>query len=532
MIPGIDRQFGSNTKRGARAVKATWIVQSEHTELTRSSRVGMRSHTCALLCAFHSSKSAANWLWRGRRGSGGGGERLHPCAVDLDERLELDWCDRGTAPRACRLPETCLARDLAVTRTDSSGNLWLFGGTSFVPGVSDQWLNDLWMFNPSGVVDVGERAERAYAGVYGIWGPCGRQRPGALRSSRLTDSSGNFWPFGGNGYDSTGANAELDDLWRYSPGDGLWTWVSGSSTGNAQGVYGSEGIAAPGNVPPAREGAVAWSDASGNLWLFGGEQPGDPTAQYPQCMSAYCVFNDLWEYNPATGLWVWVSGLPRSLPDGLSSSTPPAPRGVASETPPMPRAYAASWSDALGNLWLFGGEFDMQCTCSAFMNDLWEFTPSTGLWTWVSGAIPSTATDAPRGVYGTEGIPAPDNVPGARRMASAWIDSEGHLWLFGGQAGTNWPGYNDLWRFDPRMGLWTWMSGGALKSESGFPGVYGTKGVAAPGNVPGSRSGSAAWIDNQGHLWLFGGYGFPSGTAPLTNTGSLGLLNDLWEFDR
>ena len=45
--------------------------------------------------------------------------------------------------------------------------------------------------------------------------------PGARGSQGIavtwTDSSGNFWLFGGDGYDSTGAWAELNDLWRYQP---------------------------------------------------------------------------------------------------------------------------------------------------------------------------------------------------------------------------------------------------------------------------------------------------------------------------
>ena len=47
--------------------------------------------------------------------------------------------------------------------------------------------------------------------------------------------------------------------------------MSGSERGGQSGTYGTKGVAAPGNVPGAREGAVSWTDASGNLWLFGGD---------------------------------------------------------------------------------------------------------------------------------------------------------------------------------------------------------------------------------------------------------------------
>jgi N-acetylneuraminic acid mutarotase len=58
----------------------------------------------------------------------------------------------------------------------------------------------------------------------------------------------------------------------------------------------------------------------------------------------------------------------------------------------------------------------------------------------------------------------------------------------------------------------------------GQPGVYGTVGTPAAGNVPGGRSSPASWTDNSGNLWLFGGYG-------PNSTGYTGYFNDLWEFN-
>jgi hypothetical protein len=58
----------------------------------------------------------------------------------------------------------------------------------------------------------------------------------------------------------------------------------------------------------------------------------------------------------------------------------------------------------------------------------------------------------------------------------------------------------------------------------GNPGAYGTIGVPAPTNAPGSREAGATWTDSQGNLWIFGGFGVDS-------AGTLGDLNDLWEFN-
>jgi hypothetical protein len=94
--------------------------------------------------------------------------------------------------------------------------------------------------------------------------------PGARYSANSwIDSSGNLWLFGGYGYDSTGAVGRLNDLWRYSPSTGLWTWVSGGNGDNATGVYGTLGTPrpatcrerairpAPGSTPPATCGCSA-----------------------------------------------------------------------------------------------------------------------------------------------------------------------------------------------------------------------------------------------------------------------------------
>jgi hypothetical protein len=267
-----------------------------------------------------------------------------------------------------------------------------------------------------------------------------------------------------------------------------WTWMSGSNSGNQSGVYGTKGVPAAGTVPGARSSAVTWTDSSGNLWLFGG--------------FANNSFNDLWKYTPSTGEWTWMSG----------SNTPNQPgvygtKGVpAAGNVPGARDSGVSWTDASGNLWLFGGDN---------RNDLWKYTPSSGEWTWMSGSN----SDGQPGVYGTKGVPAAGNVPGARAGSVGWTDASGNFWFFGGASSTNgaWNNLNDLWRYTPSTGLWTWMSGTNLANQ---PGVYGTKGVPADGNVPGARGSAVSWTDASGNLWLFGGLVY----------GSVDCFNDLWKY--
>ena len=70
---------------------------------------------------------------------------------------------------------------------------------------------------------------------------------------------------------------------------------------------------------------------------------------------------------------------------------------------------------------------------------------------------------------------------------------------------------------------WTWVNGSNLANRH-RTGVYGTKGQSAANNAPGDREAFAAWRDNFGYLWLFGGLGYDS-------DGTYGQLNDLWKFN-
>ena len=77
---------------------------------------------------------------------------------------------------------------------------------------------------------------------------------------------------------------------------------------------------------------------------------------------------------------------------------------------------------------------------------------------------------------------------------------------------------DDLWMYTVDTGQWTWVRGASGSDAIEFPAVYGTRGIAAPYNTPGSRWLAVSWLDCAGNLWLFGGNGRP---VPL---------NDLWEY--
>ena len=391
--------------------------------------------------------------------------------------------------------------------TDVSGNFWLFGGAGNTTSTQGL-LNDLWKYIPATNQWTWVKGDSTINtfGVYGTQGtPASVNKPGSRNSSTSwTDASGNFWLFGGNGYAASGNFGQLNDLWEYDPTTNLWTWVKGDSTTNNAGVYGTLGTAASTNKPGARFGSVPWTDASGNLWLFGGSNGASGSGD----------LNDLWKYDPTTNLWTWVKGDNIVANAGIYGT-----QGIAaSANKPGAREHSRSWRDASGNLWLFGGSGYAASGAPGYLNDLWKYDPTTDQWTWVKGDNTTDNT----GVYGTLGTAASTNKPGARYISVVWMDASGNFWLFGGggyAASGNFGRLNDLWEYDPTTNQWTWVKGDSTTDNAG---VYGTQGTAASTNKPGARQSSGSWMDASGNLWLFGGFGYPA-------SGN-GTLNDLWKL--
>ncbi len=376
---------------------------------------------------------------------------------------------------------------------DSNGNFWLFGGYNSlwhpegINQTSEGTWNDLWEFMPS----TGEWVCIEKGDGVGNFGTLGTAAPGNLPPPRSDaaiwrDLDGNFWLFGGyfifwvGEYEQGDAYGYLNDLWRYSPSTGEWTWMGGSQNLNDPGAYGTLGTPSSAGYPSGRSGAAAWIDSKGNFWLFGGG------GQFPNNGPGFAA-DDLWEYQPSTGNWTWVSGSDPSNPP----ATPPA--GI-----PAAQSDAATWTDAGGNFWLFG-------------NGFWELSPSTAVWTEIS-------LDGQAG-YGTLGVPG--GVPEPRASAYTWTDASGNFWLFGGgqsnDAGSI-DSLNDLWRYTPSDGLWTWMGGSQSQNTSG---VYGPLGVSGSGYNPGARYDGTSWTDPSGNFWLFGG---------VLDVTAGGYWNDVWMF--
>jgi hypothetical protein len=379
----------------------------------------------------------------------------------------------------------------AASWKDTGGNFWLFGGSD-----GYHFLSDLWKYNHSGLNSAtyttkegtwsNQGGSLAYdqGSVYPATVP-GTGQPGARTNAvTWTDQSGNFWMFGGYGYDgqATPVLGFLNDLWEFN--GTTWTFIGGSTTANQNGNYGAAGTASASNQPGGRQEAVGWADASGNLWLFGGEGLDDVG-------TANGILNDLWVYNIASKQWTWVMGA-----EAVTNSTRANHTGVY---PPQTVIGPVNTTGAASTCGLASGlTVNSQVLCSSVS---------------LAGAL-----------------------PGSRWGASAWVDAGGNFWMFGGwgldSTATNGNGaLNDLWVYSPNStagqpGTWAWVKGSSTGAQIGQYGNETIPYLTYEIWTPGGRSGATSWIDNRGQLWMFGGEGYDSTSQSTGN----GYLNDLWRY--
>lgn len=381
-----------------------------------------------------------------------------------------------------------------VTGRDSTGKIWLYANTN------------IWRYDPATghwtwMNGDGAAAPAANWGTKGVEAPT--NHPGA-RTLPITawDRNGRLWLYGGARADINGQMGDLNDLWRYDSATNQWTWMTGGNVRYSfSGTYGTRNVAAAPNHPGSRNSAATTVDAQGRFLFFGGN------GQAPMA--------DLWRYDPATNWWTWLGGSSSSLAVGAygTQGVPSTSNRIGSR-----RHGTTLWSREDGTVWLFGGYgFDSNPSMVEMpQNDLWRFQPATNEWTWMAGSSLGNFTtnmNGWRGTYGTQGVEAAANTPGSRVHAASWVDAHGQLWLMGGtgldEVEPQSTGLlNDVWRFSPLTGKWSWMTGSNLRGQAA---VFGSLGVAAAANTPAARQsttyGVSAWYDPSGSLRLIGGGG-------------------------
>lgn len=218
--------------------------------------------------------------------------------------------------------------------------------------------------------------------------------------------------------------------------------MGGSTLTTQNGVYGTKGVAAAANAPGSRGGPAAWKDASGKFWMFGGNG-------YTSATNTLERLSDLWKYDPVTNEWTWIMG--SDIAGAANNLGNYGTRGVEAATS-MPGGRSqpsATWKDAQGNFFFFGGYGYATSTTQGVLNDIWKFNPVNNRWTWLKGQNIITSN----AVIGTQGTPDPNNTPGTRAQIGQWVDNDGNIWIFAGSGrgstGTTVNYLSDVWRLTP-----------------------------------------------------------------------------------
>jgi len=296
----------------------------------------------------------------------------------------------------------------ALTWTDTSGCLWLFGGyVTWVGLTPDLWKYDTqsgewtWMSGDSTANDPGN------FGVMGV--PSVNNYPSARAETNATwvDSTENsLWLYAGQ----IPSNAASNDLWKYNVSTNEWTWMKGDTTANKLPVYGIKKIPDPANTPGSRDCYSRWTGGNGDFWLFGG---------WDYIYNIY--YNDVWRYEKSTNSWAWMHG--RNV-DGFNS-------GNCSEDslniPPLVFENKLCWTDKCGKFWTYYWD-----------NLLWEFNPVTDNWILPKGTHHQTIPAH----YGIMGVPDTLNTPLYWSGSEGWTDKDGNFWLFQATAPA-------LWKYTP-----------------------------------------------------------------------------------
>ncbi|MBK8848252.1 MAG: hypothetical protein IPO27_17625 [Bacteroidetes bacterium] len=340
-------------------------------------------------------------------------------------------------------------------------------------------------------------------------------------------------------------------LWQYNPYTNLWRMRKRYS--NAI-VFGAMGVPSPFNSPGKRQiGSVTWVDQNGGFWVMGGLAGG----------------SDMFRLDTATLEWTYMRG-------SFSQKFPVyGVQGVPSTTnePGVRTECNASWVDAFGDLWVFGGQVGI----GGPQNDLFRYNHNTNEWTWMKG---DTINNSTLFSYGTKGVSATTNLPRARNCYQKSISADKLKFYFFGGSGANGM-FSDLWEYNSLTNNWTWVAGSSNVNQISAPpascaltntftpycrnenkacatdacgnfwifggwtsggsgncsdvwiyypdsakfsyvrgpaagtGIWGTKGVASPLSYPPGRGGGLAFIDSLGRFFIYGGLNF----------------NDVWKFE-
>ncbi|MBK8848487.1 MAG: hypothetical protein IPO27_18880 [Bacteroidetes bacterium] len=384
-------------------------------------------------------RDANGWLWIY------GGYHQNPGKVEFAEM----WCynpyinqwkmvksfsllpDYGTKGVAASTNSPGARTYCPPTWVDNNGMFWVFGGLDFLFG---GWCADLWMYNPATGLWTWVSGSNLFGSAtpdYGIMGvPSPSNNPGNRLecNSSFVDLNNDLWLFGGQTYNTVVSSPNYNDLWHYNRNTDEWTWMHGSSVSDVYGNFGTLGVASINNDPPSRWCYASSRDQNGSFRIYGGKHSDNGTIE---------VYNDVWQFTPATNEWMWARGSSNSNNNG-NYSVPFCQVG-GTGNPGGRFENKAIANDACGNIYNYGG-----IKLGGFYSDMWVYIASLNEWRLLHGnqQINQGAN------YGIKGVPNANNKPQGRAGGVGFLDTLGRYYMYGGSVTGNIQAVNDVWMFE------------------------------------------------------------------------------------
>jgi len=364
----------------------------------------------------------------------------------------------------------------------NNNEIYVYGGVS----LESEYSSDFWVYDIS-------QQKWAFISDLGwqiIGGTIGQEsttaHPGGRnRMASAVDNNGNIWMFGGLYNDkNTFETFTRSDLWMYNTKTRKFTYY--------------DEYAGLQTKPSERYRARAWFDDENNMWMYGG------AVDTP---SGSLSYNDLWMFNTTSKSWKFISGN-KNQPycKDCTNGVYPATSGTGgTQYFPRSRSDYGYWKDTSGNIWIYGGYAESHGTDE--YGDLWEFNPSTKVWTLISGDDtlnpPKTATN-----------------PGSRNAPYCWVGNDNKLYMTGGLR--QYISFlRDTWRVNPTNGNWEAVSiDNSLINQ--LP-VSSGLGIENSTNIPGASVNVLNHLTTGSHTYMFSGYGMGSNNLS-------GFTGAMWRY--
>lgn len=171
---------------------------------------------------------------------------------------------------------------------DLQGKFWLYGGAS-VNGL----CGDMWQYDPATLLWTWMAGTSANFTSSTFTTQCtpGNEIPQAVFENRVNwrDACGRLWSTTGAARDSAinpNNQTSTSTLWCFDPLTYQFVWVSGPTAAGVDAIHGMQGVPSVLNRPPSLMGAVSFTDANGDFWLWGGVE----------LIGGSAVKNTMWRY--------------------------------------------------------------------------------------------------------------------------------------------------------------------------------------------------------------------------------------------